>query len=110
MKFFKKVRCMMKAAVMVKLNSPWEIREVKDPVPQGGQVLIKIHASGVCGTDVHVHEGTYHRTIPFPLIAGHEPVGEIVQLGAGVDSFKVGDRVGVSWVQRGCGRCAYCQE
>jgi 2-desacetyl-2-hydroxyethyl bacteriochlorophyllide A dehydrogenase len=100
----------MKAAVMVKMNSPLEIRDVKDPIPQGGQVLIKIHACGVCGTDVHVHEGTYHRSMPFPLIAGHEPVGEIVQLGEGVTSLKVGDRVGVSWVQKGCGRCGYCQE
>lgn len=48
--------------------------------------------------------------LPLPLILGHEPVGEIVELGAGVTDLKVGDRVGVSWVQKGCGRCPYCQK
>lgn len=98
----------MKAAVLVKLNTPWEIRELPDPIPQAGQVLIKVHASGMCGTDVHAHRGIF--PIRFPLVAGHEPVGEIVKLGPGVIDLKVGDRVGVSWVQKGCGRCLYCQQ
>jgi alcohol dehydrogenase len=69
-------------------------------------VVIKIHASGLCYTDVHITHGM----IPteFPRVLGHEPVGEIVEVGPGVTSRKVGDRVGVGWVQAGCGRCEWC--
>jgi D-arabinose 1-dehydrogenase-like Zn-dependent alcohol dehydrogenase len=100
-------RYFMKAAVIEKFNAPWVIKEMPDPIPKAGQVLIKIHASGMCGTDVHVHRGYF--PVKLPIVAGHEPVGEIVNVGAGVPDFKVGDRVGVSWVQKGCGRCPYCQ-
>jgi len=97
----------MKAAVIEKFNAPWVIKELADPKPKSGQVLIKIMASGMCGTDVHVHRGLF--PVKLPLVAGHEPVGVIVEVGAGVTDFKIGDRVGVSWVQKGCGRCPYCQ-
>ena len=97
----------MKAAVIVKPNKPWEIKKLKDPKPGPGQVSIKIHAAGMCGTDVHMHRGLF--PVKFPIVAGHEPVGEIVQVGEGVTTLKKGDRVGVSWVQKGCGRCPYCQ-
>lgn len=97
----------MRAAVILSLNTPWEIVTLPDPSPKAGQVLIKVHLSGMCGTDVHVHRGSI--SFPLPLIAGHEVVGEIIELGAGVIDFKVGDRVGVSWTQKGCGRCRYCQ-
>lgn len=98
----------MKAALIVKTNSPWEIRTLPDPTPKQGQVLIKIHASGMCGTDLHVHQGNF--PVKLPIIAGHEPVGEIIEVGAGVTSLKKGDRVGVSWAQKGCGRCSFCQK
>jgi len=98
----------MKAAVVVATNQPWEIRELPNPKPQAGQVLIKIHASGMCGTDVHLYHGVFPAKLP--IVAGHEPVGEIVELGAGVTHLKKGDRVGVSWNQDGCGRCLYCQQ
>jgi D-arabinose 1-dehydrogenase-like Zn-dependent alcohol dehydrogenase len=97
----------MRAAVITKYNSDWELKTVPDPRPAAGQVVIKIHASGMCGTDLHVHHGIFG--LPLPIVAGHEPVGEIVELGAGVVDFKVGDRVGVSWSQKGCGRCPTCQ-
>jgi alcohol dehydrogenase len=70
-------------------------------------VLIKIHASGLCYTDVHLTEGII--PLSFPRTFGHEPVGEIVALGAGVKSRRLGDRVGVPWVQASCGRCEWCQ-
>lgn len=98
----------MRAAVITKLNSPWEVQNLPDPRPLPGQVLIRIHASGMCGTDVHVHHG--HLPCKLPIVAGHEPVGEVVEVGAGVTSVVVGDRVGVCWVQKGCGRCRFCQE
>jgi alcohol dehydrogenase len=65
-----------------------------------------MHASGVCYTDVHETLG--HIPGSFPRILGHEPVGEIVAIGAGVRTRKVGDRVGVAWVQATCGRCEWC--
>jgi D-arabinose 1-dehydrogenase-like Zn-dependent alcohol dehydrogenase len=56
---------------------------------------------------MHVHHGVF--PLKPPIVAGHEPAGEIVELGAGVTDFKVGDRVGAFWNQKGCGRCATCQ-
>jgi D-arabinose 1-dehydrogenase-like Zn-dependent alcohol dehydrogenase len=61
----------------------------------------------MCGTDLHVHHG--HFPLPRPIVAGHEPTGEIVELGAGVTDWRVGDRVGAFWHQKGCGRCDACQ-
>jgi len=97
----------MRAAVITKYNAAWELKTVPDPHPSAGQVLIKIRASGMCGTDLHVHHGLFG--LPLPIVAGHEPVGEIVELGHGVTDLEVGDRVGVHWNQKGCGRCPTCQ-
>ncbi|MBN1606920.1 MAG: alcohol dehydrogenase catalytic domain-containing protein [Polyangiaceae bacterium] len=97
----------MRAAAITTYNSDWELKTLPDPRPAAGQVLIKIHASGMCGTDLHVHHGVFG--LPLPIIAGHEPVGEVVELGPGVVDFKVGDRVGVQWNQKGCGRCDTCR-
>jgi D-arabinose 1-dehydrogenase-like Zn-dependent alcohol dehydrogenase len=96
----------MRAAVITKFNEPWEIKKMPDPRPAAGQVLIRVRASGMCATDIHVHHGVF--PLPTPVVAGHEPVGEIVELGAGVTDFRVGDVVGVNWFQKGCGRCAAC--
>ena len=96
----------MKAAIVPALNSPWEIKEVPTPEPGANQVLIKIGASGLCYTDVHITKG--HIPTQFPRTLGHEPVGEIVAIGEGVTSRQVGDRVGVPWVQSSCGRCEWC--
>jgi D-arabinose 1-dehydrogenase-like Zn-dependent alcohol dehydrogenase len=99
----------MRAAVITEANGPWEIQERTDPRPGDGQVVIRVRACGVCGTDVHVHRGHFPPCPP-PCVAGHEPVGEVAQVGPGVTTMKVGDRVGVSWVQKGCGRCRACQQ
>jgi len=96
----------MQAAVVAAVNGPWEIKSVPDPKPGPGQVLVKMHASGICYTDVHQTLG--HIPGTFPRILGHEPVGEIVAVGAGVRTRKVGDRVGVGWIQATCGRCEWC--
>ena len=96
----------MKAAVTPSVNGKWEVREVPRPKPGPNEVLMRITASGLCFTDVHITHGA----IPtqFPRTLGHEPVGEIVELGAGVTRRKVGDRVGVPWFQDSCGRCEWC--
>jgi dehydrogenase len=96
----------MKAAVVPKIDSKWEVKEIPAPEPGPNQVLIRIHASGLCFTDVHQTRGE----IPgaFPRTLGHEPAGEIVGVGTGVRTRPVGDRVGVPWVQATCGRCEWC--
>jgi len=96
----------MRAAVVTAKGGPWEIQEVPDPKIGPGQVLVKMHASGVCFSDVHETLG--HLPGTFPRILGHEPVGEIVAVGAGVASRQVGDRVGTVWAQHTCGRCEWC--
>jgi alcohol dehydrogenase len=96
----------MRAAVTPAVNGKWEVRDLPRPRPGPNEVLIRITASGLCFTDVHITHGM----IPtqFPRTLGHEPVGEIVEVGAGVTKRKAGDRVGVPWVQDSCGRCEWC--
>lgn len=98
----------MRAAVLGEFNKPHRLETVPDPKPGPGQIVVRIEASGLCGTDVHVHHG-HLGMVKTPVITGHEPVGRVVELGAGVTDLKVGDRVGVGWVQKGCGRCDACQ-
>jgi alcohol dehydrogenase len=97
----------MQAAVVPAASSSWLIQEVPQPQPGVNQVLVKMHASGICYTDVHQTLGRLPG--PFPRILGHEPVGEIVAVGAGVSTRKVGDRVGTAWIQSTCGRCEWCR-
>ena len=96
----------MKAAVVPSANAKWEIRDIATPEPGPNQVLIRIHASGLCYTDVHQTRGDLPG--PFPRTLGHEPVGEVVAVGPGVRSRRIGDRVGVPWIQTTCGRCEWC--
>src|SRR5205814_8429069 len=96
----------MKAAVVPAVKSRWEVKEVPTSDPGPNQVLIAIRASGLCFTDVHQTNGELPG--PFPRILGHEPVGEIVTIGTGVRTRRVGDRIGVPWLQASCGRCEWC--
>lgn len=98
----------MRAVTLEQYKMPWTLKEMPDPEPGPGQVVIAIEACGLCGTDVHIHEGHMPFIRP-PVVLGHEPVGKIAAVGAGVTALRVGDRVGVGWVQRGCGRCDACQ-
>ncbi len=98
----------MKAAVLTAAKQPMAVREMPVPQPGPGQVRIRLHASGVCGTDIHVWNGEL--PVPMPMIPGHEPVGVVDSLGEGSNSVKAGDRVGVSWFQGGCGDCQYCRQ
>jgi alcohol dehydrogenase len=96
----------MQAAVVPAMSGSWQLKDVPQPQPGPNQVLVKMHASGICYTDVHQTLG--HIPGPFPRILGHEPVGEIVAVGSGVTSRKAGDRVGTAWIQATCGRCEWC--
>lgn len=98
----------MQAAVVVAFGQPLEIREL--PIPQAGpgQILIKTEACGVCHTDLHAASGDWPLKPALPFIPGHEGIGIVVALGAGVNAVKEGDRVGVPWLYSACGHCEYC--
>lgn len=98
----------MKAAVVHAFGEPLAIREVPVPLPGAGQVLVKVAASGVCHTDLHAAEGDWPVKPNPPFIPGHEGVGHVVAVGAGVTHVKEGDRVGVPWLYSACGYCEHC--
>ncbi|TFE36460.1 zinc-binding alcohol dehydrogenase family protein [Paraburkholderia dipogonis] len=81
--------------------------QVPDPQPSAGQLLVDIHACGVCRTDLHVIDRELGHP-KRPVIPGHEIVGTVAALGDGAYGFKPGDRVGVPWTGRTCGHCRYC--
>jgi len=99
----------MKAAVVHKFGAPLVIEDVPVPKPGPGQVQVKVVASGVCHTDVHAADGDWPVKPKLPLIPGHEGVGHVSALGAGVTGVKEGDPVGVPWLHDACGRCEYCE-
>jgi len=83
------------------------LESVPIPSPTRQQVRLDVLACGVCRTDLHVVDAELPHALD-PLIPGHEIVGRVVELGASVDSVRVGDRVGVPWLGHTCGVCAYC--
>src|SRR5215208_196062 len=89
-------------------GEPLRVAEVASPEPGEGQVLLRVHCCAVCRTDLHVVDGELPDP-KLPLIPGHEIVGEVVRRGPGVDRFREGERVGVPWLGRTCGRCPYCR-
>src|SRR5215212_11720490 len=84
---------------------PLESAEVADPVPDDGQVLVRVSACGVCRTDLHIGDGEL--TEPkLPLVPGHQIVGTVVADG---ERFASGERIGIPWLGETCGRCRYCR-
>ncbi|MEH1832987.1 MAG: alcohol dehydrogenase catalytic domain-containing protein [Nostoc sp.] len=98
----------MKAAVLTNYHQPLELRDVSIPDIGPLDVLIKVHACGVCGSDVHLVDEDFKEMSTLPLIPGHEIAGVIEQVGEQVNYLKKGDRVGVPWAQHTCGHCRYC--
>ncbi len=98
----------MKAAVVRALGQPLVIEEVPVPSPGPGQILVKMAATGVCHTDLHAAEGDWPVKPAPPFIPGHEGVGHVAAIGAGVKLVKEGDRVGVPWLYTACGHCRHC--
>ncbi|MDT8395310.1 MAG: zinc-dependent alcohol dehydrogenase family protein [bacterium] len=88
-------------------TAPLVLTEVETPVPGPGEILVKVSACGVCHTDLHTVEGDL--PIPsIPVIPGHQVVGTVAAGGAGTSRFKMGDRVGVAWLNMTCGKCDFC--
>ena len=80
---------------------------IRSPTPGAGEITLRVRACAVCRTDLHIVDGELPLS-RLPLVPGHEIVGTVEALGAGVTSLRVGERVGVPWLGGTCGRCAYC--
>lgn len=98
----------MKAAVIREFGAPLVIEDMPVPEPGPGQVVVRIAATGVCHTDLHVADGDWKVKPELPLIPGHEGVGTVAATGPGVSTVKEGDRVGVPWLHSACGHCEHC--
>ena len=98
----------MKAAVVKGFKQPVAIEERPIPGPGGGQVLVKIGASGLCHTDIHAANGDWPVKPNPPFVPGHEGVGIVQRVGPGVTRVAEGDRVAIPWLGWACGECEYC--
>ncbi|PVH75282.1 putative alcohol dehydrogenase [Cadophora sp. DSE1049] len=95
-----------KAASFEKANDPLTIKDLPLQAPSAGQVLVKVLACGVCGSDSHVQAGSFGNA--FPIVPGHEVIGNVVAVGDGEKRWKVGDRVGGPWHGGHDGTCKQC--
>ncbi|MGM0485086.1 MAG: zinc-dependent alcohol dehydrogenase family protein [Candidatus Krumholzibacteriota bacterium] len=91
-----------------KESSPLKLADMEVPEPGSGEVLVRIRACGVCHTELDEIEG---RAAPsfFPIIPGHEIIGEVAETGEAASRFKTGDRVGIAWINSACGHCKFCR-
>ncbi len=97
----------MRSIVIDRPHARLRLEERALPVAGTGQVLIRVRACGVCRTDLHVVDGELPQA-RYPIVPGHEIVGEVAALGEGVAGFAAGERVGVPWLGWTCGTCRYC--
>ncbi|MGC8782272.1 MAG: zinc-dependent alcohol dehydrogenase family protein [Anaerolineae bacterium] len=98
----------MRAMLLEAPGRPLTPACLKTPQPGPGQVLVRVHACGVCRTDLHILDGELARP-KLPLIPGHEIAGTVAALGEGVTQFQIGDRIGVPWLGWTCGECRFCR-
>lgn len=103
-----KAMILKKTTDVLQNRTPLEYSEMPKPNPKPGEVLIQITTCGVCHTELDEIEG---RTPPpfFPMILGHQVVGNIVEMGKRASKFKIGERVGVAWIFSACGACEFCR-
>lgn len=97
----------MRAMQLSEIGAALQPVDRDDPVPGDGEVRLRVEACAVCRTDLHVVDGDLPDP-KLPLIPGHEIVGIVDRVGAGVDTSRLGRRVGVPWLGQTCGSCAYC--
>ena len=98
----------MRAMVYRGEGRPLTLEQRPVPEPGAGEVLVRVSACGVCRTDLHVVDGDLAEP-RLPVVPGHEVVGRVATLGAGVDRFRAGERVGIPWLGWTCGTCRYCR-
>ncbi len=87
-------------------KSPLELTELATPEPGPDEILLRVRACGVCHTDLHTVEGEIPANLP--IVPGHQIVGYVEKIGAGVTTFRAGERAGVPWLHRTCGTCEFC--
>lgn len=102
------IRKLMRAMVLTAPGQPLTVACPRTPHPGPGQLLIRVHACGVCRTDLHILDGELDRP-KLPLILGHEIAGTVAAVGDGVTHFRTGERVGVPWLGWTCGECRDCR-
>ncbi len=92
-----------------KESEPLKLIELSNPIPEADEIIIKVHACGVCHTEIDEIEG---RALPsfFPIVPGHQVAGEVIEVGKEVKKFKVGDRAGAGWIFSACGSCELCKK
>lgn len=96
----------MKAMQLDRPGGEFQLVELPTPEPGAGEVLVRVHACGVCRTDLHVVDGDI-RDGRYPVVPGHQIVGDVVALGRGANST-LGARIGISWLGHTCGTCSFC--
>ncbi len=102
----------MRAAVLESFGQPLVLSDVEVPQPGEGEILIRVERCGVCHSDLHIIDGDtprFRAAAKPRLIPGHEVVGRVEKLGAGVTQHRLGDRVGVAWRYSACGECEMCR-
>jgi (R,R)-butanediol dehydrogenase/meso-butanediol dehydrogenase/diacetyl reductase len=97
----------MKAAIFDGVGIPLRVTDIQAPEPAADEVLLRVAACGICGSDLHITEDPVTFGVGQGVVLGHEFAGEVVSVGAGVSEFRIGDRVAVA-PMRGCGHCASC--
>ena len=97
----------MRAMVLEAPGQNLVLKRLPLPIPAEQQVLVKVHACGVCRTDLHILDGELAKP-KLPLVMGHEIVGTVVGRGTGVSLLQEGDKVGIPWLGYTCGHCKYC--
>jgi propanol-preferring alcohol dehydrogenase len=99
----------MKAILVEEFKQSLKVKEVAEPKLRSPfDAIIRIHASGVCHTDLHAADGDWPVKPSLPFIPGHEGVGVVEEVGALVTNLRPGDRVGIPWLHSACGECGYC--
>src|SRR5712691_13214460 len=99
----------MQAMQLRSPGQPLLLAELPDPTPGPGEVRVRVAACGVCRTDLHVVDGELPQA-KLPIVPGHEIVGRVDAIGAGVSDLAIGARVGVPWLGATCGVCPYCRK
>ena len=97
----------MKAMILEEQGKQLVLKEIPVPKISEEQILIKVHACGVCRTDLHIYDGELKEP-KLPLVLGHEIIGEVIEMGGNIKDFRKGDIVGVPWLGYTCGKCKYC--
>jgi propanol-preferring alcohol dehydrogenase len=98
----------MQAMVLRARSTPLILEDRPDPQPGPGQIRVRVEACAVCRTDLHLIDGELP-DIRYPIVPGHEIVGIVEMLGAGVSALAIGQRVGIAWLGNTCGHCDYCR-